>query len=142
MLPQKIIELGDEGYWLDWKAARAQDGKPGKVVYTLKRSANNRKPLDVPPNRQTSWIGINPQDRFSGPAVKPLYKFMRPLCKARPRRWRDINETHYTSILLLTEPGIRLTSSHELDTSDLDNPAGLRFIKLLGKQHRRYISQR
>ena len=35
-----------------------------------------------------------------------------------------------------------LTSSHELDTSDLDNPAGLRFIKLLGKQRWRDIIQR
>ncbi len=35
-----------------------------------------------------------------------------------------------------------LTSSHELDISDLENPAGLRFIKLLGKQRWRDIIQR
>ena len=35
-----------------------------------------------------------------------------------------------------------MTSSHELDISDLENPAGLRFIKLLGKQRWRDIIQR
>jgi hypothetical protein len=35
-----------------------------------------------------------------------------------------------------------LTSSHELDRSDLDNPTGLRFRKLLGKQYWRDIIQR
>jgi hypothetical protein len=40
------------------------------------------------------------------------------------------------------EAPVLLTSSHELDTLDLNNPAGLRFIKLLGKQHWRDIIQR
>ncbi len=37
---------------------------------------------------------------------------------------------------------VPLTPSHKLDMLDLDNPAGLGFIKLFGKQQWRYISHR
>ena len=52
-----------------------------------------------------------------------------------------VTSSHELDISDLENPA-GLTSSHELDISDLENPAGLRFIKLLGKQRWRDIIQR
>ena len=56
-------------------------------------------------------------------------------------RNNGLTSSHELDISDLENPA-GLTSSHELDISDLENPAGLRFIKLLGKQRWRDIIQR